>query len=169
MNTMNDELHHRRAFFATLPRKRMAAGALFLDGAGRLYLVKPTYREGWLIPGGVVEADEAPSAACRREVAEELGIAPPVGRLLCVEYLSEYDGYTESVQFIFDGGVLTAERMAQIQLQTSELAEGRFASAAEASQLLNPRLAVRVAFALDALTTGRTHYLENGQLVGEAP
>lgn len=164
---MIDDQQHRRAFFATLPRKRMAAGALFFDAAGRIYLVKPTYRAGWLIPGGAVEADEAPSATCRREVSEELSIAPPIGRLLCVEYLSEYGGYTESVQFIFDGGVLTAELAAQIQLQASELAEGRFVSAAEVSHLLNPRLAVRVAYALDARATGCTHYLEDGQPVGE--
>ncbi len=47
---MTDDLQHRKAFFATLARKRMAAGALFFDAAGRIYLVKPTYRAGWLIP-----------------------------------------------------------------------------------------------------------------------
>lgn len=164
---MTDDQQHRKAFFATLPRKRMAAGAIFFDATGRIYLVKPTYRAGWLIPGGAVEADEAPSVTCRRETREELGIAPPIGRLLCVEYLSEYDGYTESVQFIFDGGVLAAEDTAQIQLQASELAEGCFVTAAEASHLLNPRLAVRVAYALDARATGRVHYLEDGQPAGE--
>jgi 8-oxo-dGTP pyrophosphatase MutT (NUDIX family) len=166
---MTDEIQHRQAFFATLPRKRMAAGALFFDAAGRIYVVKPTYRAGWLVPGGAVEADEAPSAACRREVAEELGIAPPLGRLLCVEYLSEYDGYTESVQFLFDGGVLDAELAAQIQLQASELAEGCFVNAEEASRLLNPKLAVRVAYALDARARGSVYYLEDGQPVGEFP
>lgn len=165
---MTDDLQHRQAFFATLPRKRMAAGALFLDAAGRIYLVKPTYRAGWLIPGGVVEAGEAPSVTCRREVREELSIAPPIGRLLCVEYLSEYDGYTESVQFIFDGGVLAADLVAQIQLQVSELVEGCFVTAEEASRLLNSKLAVRVAYALDARATGRIHYLEDGQPVGES-
>ena len=165
---MTDDLHHRKAFFATLPRKRMAAGALFFDDAGRVFIVKPTYRAGWLIPGGAVEADEAPSLTCRREVAEELGIAPPIGRLLCVEYLSEYDGYTENVQCIFDGGVLAAELAAQIQLQASELAEGRFVCAEEAARLLNPKLAVRVTYALDARATGCVYYLEDGQPVGES-
>lgn len=165
---MTDDQQHRKAFFATLPRKRMAAGALFLDATGRIYLVKPTYRAGWLIPGGAVEADEAPSVACRREIDEELGIAPSIGRLLCVEYLSEYDGYTESVQFIFDGGVLAPEMVGHIQLQASELAEGRFVTAEEANHLLNPKLAVRVAYALDARATGRVHYLEDGQPVGAA-
>ena len=163
---MTDDLHHRRAFFATLPRKRMAAGALFFDAAGRIFIVKPTYRTGWLIPGGAVETDEAPSVTCCREVAEELGITPPIGRLLCVEYLSEHDGYTESVQFIFDGGVLAPALAAQIHLQASELGEGRFVTAAEAGHLLNPKLAVRVAYALDARTTGRVHYLEDGQPAG---
>jgi 8-oxo-dGTP pyrophosphatase MutT (NUDIX family) len=60
-------------YVASLARKRMAATAFFRDDQGRVLLVNPVYKETWDLPGGAVEAEESPHAACRREVAEELG------------------------------------------------------------------------------------------------
>jgi ADP-ribose pyrophosphatase YjhB (NUDIX family) len=68
-------------YVASLARKRMAASALFRDGTGRVLLVDPTYKETWDLPGGAVEAEESPHAACRREVSEELGLNRP--RAVC--------------------------------------------------------------------------------------
>lgn len=65
----------------------MSAGALFLDGTGRILLVQPVYKRNWEIPGGVVELHESPRAACVREVREELGLARPFSRLLLVDYM----------------------------------------------------------------------------------
>ena len=59
------------AHIAGLARVRAAAGVLFRDEAGRVLLVRPTYKGGWEVPGGAVEADESPLAAARREVREE--------------------------------------------------------------------------------------------------
>ena len=66
-------------YVASLARKRMAAGALFRDANGRVLLVNPVYKNTWDLPGGAVEAEESPHAACRREVAEELGLDRPPG------------------------------------------------------------------------------------------
>jgi 8-oxo-dGTP pyrophosphatase MutT (NUDIX family) len=52
--------------------RRWRASALFRDEAGRVLLVEPTYKPVWDLPGGAVEAEESPHAACRREVREEL-------------------------------------------------------------------------------------------------
>ncbi|WP_335341674.1 NUDIX hydrolase, partial [Pseudofrankia sp. EUN1h] len=57
-----------------LPRKRMAAAVVLVDDGGRVLLVRPTYRPGWDLPGGVIEQDEAPRAAARRELVEELSL-----------------------------------------------------------------------------------------------
>ena len=52
-----------------IPAIPASAGALIFDGAGQLLILKPTYKTGWTIPGGVMEADgETPWDACRREV-----------------------------------------------------------------------------------------------------
>ena len=40
-----------------LPAIPASAGALIYDGAGRVLILKPTYKSGWTIPGGVMEAD----------------------------------------------------------------------------------------------------------------
>lgn len=55
-------------YVASLARKRMVATAFFRDVEGRVLLVNPAYKEAWDLPGGAVEAEESPHAACRREV-----------------------------------------------------------------------------------------------------
>ena len=45
--------------------------------------------------------------ACLRELREELGLEISLRRILCVEYLARESKQTESVQFVFDGGLLS--------------------------------------------------------------
>src|SRR5258706_11113969 len=75
---------------AGIPAIPVSAGALIFDTAGRLLILKPTYKSGWTIPGGVMEADgETPWDACRREVAEECGLyidAAHPARLACMDF-----------------------------------------------------------------------------------
>ena len=56
---------------------------------GRLLIVKPAYKSGWTIPGGVMEADgETPWEACRREVREETGVeAELICKLTDIKYI----------------------------------------------------------------------------------
>src|ERR671921_2867469 len=98
----------------------MAAGALFVDQAGWPLLVKPTYKDGWDLPGGYVEPGESPLAACRREVAEELGISPAIGELLIVDWApNEREG--DKLLFVFDGGTLDDTLTRSIRLPQQEL------------------------------------------------
>ena len=70
-----------------VPRIPVSAGAMVFDRSGRLLILKPTYKSGWTIPGGVMEADgETPWQACRREVLEECGIDVRAGRLACTDF-----------------------------------------------------------------------------------
>jgi hypothetical protein len=58
--------------FSEVPRIPASAGALIFDEDGRLLILKPSYKKGWTIPGGQIEAaGESPWAACRREAREE--------------------------------------------------------------------------------------------------
>lgn len=148
--------------YAGLPKKRMATGALILNTNREILIVKPTYRPEWLVPGGVVEENEPPRRACCREVREELGVEIPLGRLLCVEYRSAEAGRTESLQFIFSGGILPVELIAAINLQRNELEGFQFAAYDDAMSKLAPRLARRIALAHQALREGRTIYAEDG-------
>ncbi len=148
-------------FYATLPGKRMASGALYFNNRGELLIVSPTYREGWLIPGGVIERDESPYQACLREVKEELGLELPVHRLLCAEYRTAEGSKTESIHFIFYGGELSEETAAQLTPQPGEIASICFYRRDEALGLVTPPLANRITVAFTALDENRMIYLEN--------
>jgi 8-oxo-dGTP pyrophosphatase MutT (NUDIX family) len=146
------------------PGKRVAAGVLYRDASGQLLLVKPTYRDHWSIPGGVIEEGESPQEGCRREVREELGVDLPIGRLLVVDYTAPDATIGDSLQFLFDGGVLGPGEIARIHLSPEELSAFLFAPRREAQQLLGSgKLARRFPAALRALDRRRTFYLHDGQ------
>ena len=59
----------------------LGARAMVIDGAGRIFLVKHSYVDGWHLPGGGVETGETLLTALARELAEEGNIqltGPPV-------------------------------------------------------------------------------------------
>ena len=152
--------------YQALPKKRMASNALFLNEEGKILIVKPTYRRDWLLPGGIIEEHESPYAACIREIREELGLDIPLGRLLCVEYLSEEGEQTECVQFSFSGGMLGEMQIRGIQLPFDELSEYLFSPLEDAVRLLSPKLSKRLPYCLQALRENLTVYLEDGQRRG---
>ena len=143
-----------------IARKRVAAGALLLHPDGRILLVNPTYKPQWEIPGGMVEADESPLAACRREVMEELGLTINPGPLLSIGYLRARASRSDALRFVFWGGTLDELTISQIRLPADELSEYRFVTLAEAGQLLRPSLHAQVAQALENLRTGQQVYWE---------
>jgi 8-oxo-dGTP pyrophosphatase MutT (NUDIX family) len=144
-------------------RPLAAAGALFFDDDGHLLIVEPVYKSTWEIPGGAVEHGETPQAACARELREELGIELDVGRLLVVDWAT---GSTEEpegrVRFVFDGGVLTEERLDGIDLPPDELESWACVPVEDLFVMLSGDLSRRVTAALDAIAKGATYYLENG-------
>lgn len=147
------------------PRDRsrafVAAGVLFFDDVDRVMLVEPTYKDDWDLPGGYVESGETPAQAAAREVREELGIAVTPGPLLVADW-APHPNEGDKLLLIFDGGVLPAETIASIRLQADEIASYVFRTPTEAVAMLIPRLARRVAAAVDAHHAGRTSYLEHG-------
>src|ERR1700685_2518772 len=76
-----------------LPAVPASAGALIFDRRGRLLILRPTYKSGWTIPGGVMEADgETPWQACQREVREECGLHLTSGTLVCMDFRLRREG-----------------------------------------------------------------------------
>src|SRR5579859_5810388 len=115
----------------------VSAGALIFDGAGRLLILKPTYKSGWTIPGGVMEADgETPWDACRREVGEECGLEVIHGRLTAMDFRRPKPGRAGGIRFLFDCGPVGDDLLAKIALQAEEISEYRLAAVPEALGLL---------------------------------
>ena len=146
-----------------LPKIPVSAGALIFDSARRLLILKPTYKTGWTIPGGIMEADgETPWEACRREVREECGIDVRAGRLACTDFRPARPGRPGGIRYLFDCGPADDAALAAITLQAEEIAEYRLASLGTALTLLRPPTRRRVRA---APRRRRFVYLENGRPV----
>jgi len=149
--------------FIPLPGIPVSAGALIFDRSGRLLILKPTYKSGWTIPGGVMEADgESPWEACRREVREETGIEVARGRLAAVDFRRQRPDRPGGVRFLFDCGKVSDQALSGLVLQPEEISESRLAPLADALVLLRGPIRRRVR----AATRGRRLvYLEDGRPV----
>jgi 8-oxo-dGTP diphosphatase len=148
-----------------IPAIPVSAGAMIFDRAGRLLILKPTYKSGWTIPGGVMEADgETPWQACRREVREETGIDLRRGRLACVDFRPPRPGRPGGIRFLFDGGRLSDERLAAVTVQAEEISECRITPVEQALPLLRPPIRRRVRAGLSGKGVV---YLENGRRLSE--
>lgn len=90
-------------------------------------------------------------------VTEELGLQPPIGDLLAVDWAPHpQDG--DKLLFIFDGGRLPADQLNAVHLQEDELSEYRYVDLDQVDELTVDRLARRLRSALAA----RPLYLEDG-------
>lgn len=107
------------------PTKRVGSGVLLRDGGGDVLLVKPTYKPGWEVPGGLAEVGESPREAAARECLEELGVAVEIGPLLCVHYSPGVRVPGDGVMFVFDAGT-TEMDVGRFALPADELTEARF-------------------------------------------
>ncbi|MGD0924162.1 MAG: NUDIX hydrolase [Streptosporangiaceae bacterium] len=162
MNSSRSGIIPPDIYVASLARKWMAAGALCRDRAGQVLLVDPVYRDTWDVPGGVVEAEESPHAACRREVAEEIGLDRPVGRALAVDWVPSQPDYPEGLVVIYDGGVLSASDIAAITVPADELDGFAFVRPGQIATRVRPIVARRIRACLNALATGAVAALDNG-------
>jgi ADP-ribose pyrophosphatase YjhB (NUDIX family) len=148
-----------------VPRIPASAGALIRDRQGRLLILKPTYKKGWTIPGGQVEAGgESPWDACRRETLEECGLTLRHGRLACVDFLRPKPGRPGGLRFVFDCGQLSDRDLSAIALQAAEIEDHRFVDVDEATSRLSGPVRRRVAA---AARSDRCLYLEDGRPVPE--
>jgi len=142
-----------------LPAIPVSAGALIFDSAGRLLILKPTYKSGWTIPGGVMEADgESPWEACQREVREETGLEVGRGRLAAMDFRPAKPGRLAGIRYLFDCGQVSDEALASVKLQPEEISDSRLVSLTEAFTLLRGPISRRVQSA-----TQGYFYLEDGQ------
>jgi 8-oxo-dGTP pyrophosphatase MutT (NUDIX family) len=128
-------------YYANLPRKNMASGALIFDESDRLLIVKPTYKDHWSIPGGVVEKNESPLEACIREVSEEVGLLITPLKLLVVNYARDIEKEVDALMFVFDSGKLVDNFIDTIKLQENEIEAYKFIKKNEVSLYLGKKMA----------------------------
>jgi 8-oxo-dGTP diphosphatase len=137
---------------------------MIFDAQGRLLVLEPTYKAGWTLPGGQMEADgETPWEACIREVREETALVVRGGRLRCVDFLRPRPGRAGGLRLLFDCGALGPNETSDIVVRAGEIAQARFAHEDEALGLLSGPVGRRVKA---ALRSSGVVYLEDGRRVG---
>lgn len=152
-------------YAASLNRKRTAAGVLFRDAQSRVLLVETSYKRSWEIPGGSVDANEAPWRTAVREVGEEVGLDRGLGRLLVIDYIPTEDPMPEGLAFVFDGGVITEEDVVSIELTDPEIRSVGLYPLEDVRGLVKPVLARRIEVALEAVESGELALCEQGRRV----
>ncbi len=130
----------------------MAAGVLLRSVDGRILLVEPSYKPTWDIPGGSVDADEAPWATARRELHEELGIDRPMNTVLVIDHEHAANGYPEAMVWIFDGGIV--EDVDHLHPTDEEIVSVGLYHLGEVAGKLKPALARRLAVAAEVAASG---------------
>ena len=145
-----------------VPTIPASAGALIRGRKGRLLILKPTYKGGWTVPGGVVEIGESPWEACRRETKEECGLDVTTGRLVCLDFLRPKPGRPGGMRFLFDCGVFDDAVLATVVIQPMEIAESRVLPLKTALSLLSGPVRRRVRAACQSK---HVRYLEDGRPV----
>ncbi len=141
------------------PSQLLASGVLVWDGSGQLLMVKTHNRDALILPGGLVESDESPAAAGRREVLEETGLDVAVGRLLVVQHLESDGSRPSSVQFVFDSEPVVAS--SALTLQADEIAEAHWLDPEEAIVRHGARGRARIVAAISAHRGGPVAFLDS--------
>lgn len=150
-------------YYENLPKKRMGTGALIFNKKDELLILKPTYKDHWTIPGGVVDKDESPRQACVREIKEEIGLDIKDLRFLCVDYYkNRNDEKGESLQFLFYGGELSKDKIKNIKIPAEEISDYKFIKVEEAALLVSDCLGRRLPKCVEAIKNNAGFYLENG-------
>lgn len=125
MTTIRFTPEETAAWYASVPKVALSASAVLRDPQGRIALVRNTYRDGWSLPGGVVDDNEPPAEASIREVREELGHeATGPAELLVVQWAGRGRGPVQFLNFTFDVGLCPDP--AKLVPQEEEIAEIAF-------------------------------------------
>lgn len=145
-------------WYASLPSFTASSAALLTDSSGAVLLVKPWYRDHWLLPGGVTEADESPRQCAEREAEEEIGLTVTATELLVVHWLPPDGPRRGAFAFVFDCG--TVADGDTVRLQTEELDDYAFLPLDQAVSRMAGEGGRRLTSAWRARGQGRPAYLD---------
>ncbi|UQI46696.1 NUDIX domain-containing protein [Streptomyces sp. HU2014] len=139
------------------PKRRLGALVLVRDDAGRILLVKPTYRSGWVLPGGAAHQGESIADAAARELAEETGLVRRPTHYLVLDQVPASDDGTsaEGLNVVCDAGdQLTAEEAKTVvvpETAADELCAVRWVPPEDLDKYAQPYQARRIRAALATL------------------
>lgn len=138
------------------------ASAIIFTTSEELLIVRDRRSARWILPGGRVEPHETPSAACEREVWEELGLQIDPGPPALIDFWLHRDA-TSSLYVVFRPSPPRSSTDTAIRLQSEELSEWRYVPPSDAFSLLFDPIAARLE---SLISCGNAFlYLENGSRI----
>ncbi|MEJ5914973.1 NUDIX hydrolase [Pseudokineococcus sp. 1T1Z-3] len=142
------------ALLPLLATSLLAAGLVLRDPAGRVLLLRTSYKVPWEVPGGLVEEGEGLRAAAAREVGEELGLGLVPGRLLALDRRSADGRQPGRLLALLDGGVHDVDLPVRCRFLDGEVLEAAWCTPAQVRERTGRGLAERVEAALRQLVSG---------------
>ncbi|MEI6316228.1 MAG: NUDIX hydrolase [bacterium] len=152
---LTDEEYHK-----SLPKKQIGTAVLFFNSKREILIVKPDYKESWLVVGGSNDENESPLQCAIRETKEEIGLEISQMKLIGVYHSPKNGIHSDALKFIFDGGELTDEQISQIKLQAGELTEYKFENPEKAIQLFSNSLKNSIPQCLNAIKENTCVYID---------
>lgn len=151
------------AYYNSRPKKRAGSGMLIFNKKDELLILKPTYLDRWLCPGGGVEENESPFEAAKRECEEEIGIELKDVWPAYINYReAQPDGQEDMIQFMFTTNPVGDDFLASLTLQNDEIEDAKFVPISDLSNYLS-EVRARTVIAYCQNRNGRhAIYLENG-------
>ncbi|MGI5438814.1 NUDIX domain-containing protein [Streptomyces shenzhenensis] len=154
----------QRAYWAQIEAPMASCTALITDAEGRILVVDPTYKDGFDMPGGLVNAGETQIEGLERELAEELDLTGvPIGRLLVLDQVPVARYGRAMVVTVFHVGPLSDQQTKSLRFADGEIGAAEFLPVGEALARLPRRLARRIKAAHAALGTGVPAALVDGE------
>jgi len=147
-------------YYKMLPKKQVGTAVLFFNAKGELLILKPDYRDTWLVPGGSADENESPLDCAIRETREEIGLEVKNLDLVGVYYAPAKNLYTDSLKFLFHGGVLNETEISRIVIQEDEIEEYQFLPLDEALEILSGSLRESVPMCVQAIHNNSFAYKE---------
>jgi 8-oxo-dGTP pyrophosphatase MutT (NUDIX family) len=141
----------------------VAAGALLFNPDGQVLLIKNRLRDSWEYPAGASDGRESPIEACRREVAEEVGLHLERYRLIGVDF---FHRATPNGNLLFTFATeVSYEHASAVKPEFLEVVEYRWVDREAALELISPRLKSRLRELFAAYDHDKPVYLHTGEPV----
>jgi len=139
----------RKTWIQTLAKRHTASGAFIFNDQNQLLILKPSYKDGWNLPGGVTDEFESPYQTVIRECKEETNLNIEIKDLVLVDYIQEIikDKKYDHVEFYF---TVIVENISDIQIDNEEIIDYKFIDIKEAKDFLSPKYNQRLQAVLQA-------------------
>ncbi|MGQ0833191.1 MAG: NUDIX hydrolase [Microthrixaceae bacterium] len=121
----------RRVVRTLAPAFTVGSMCCIEDDAGRLLLVRQSYRNRWGVPGGLLRRSEEPEVAAHREVLEEVGVAVELVSEPCVVV----DPLARRVDLVFRARLADGVDPARAVPGSPEIVEARWFPMSELPEL----------------------------------